>query len=115
MFEAWGQDVGHIVALLNRLGDVVEVIGRHLVAAVVASAVVLVGGSGGLLASLGNVGVEVEFLMALEIALVALGVVAKLHGAAPVAVEPHRKPLVIQAQDFGGGRAQIRRRQQHRQ
>jgi hypothetical protein len=84
-------------------------------AAVVASAVVLVRGSGGLLASLGNVGVEVEFFMALEIALVALSVVAEFQRATPIAVEPDRKPLVIPAQYFGGGRAQTNRRQEYRQ
>jgi hypothetical protein len=62
--------------------------------------------SGDLLTACRHIGVEAEGTGTPNVALVALGVVAEFHRAAPLAVEPDRKALVIQAQNLSGGRTQ---------
>jgi hypothetical protein len=85
---------------------IVQMIGRPPMPAVILGVRMLISIGGGLLTAFRHIGVEAEGTETLNVALVALGVVAEFHCAAPLAVEPDRKALVIQAQNLSSGRTQ---------
>lgn len=98
-----GQDIGHIVALSDRGFRIIEMIRRHEMAPIIASARMLVGGRGSLLATCRNVRIEIEVFIPWPVAGIVLCIVAELYGSAFFTVDPDSEPLVVEAESFPGG------------
>jgi hypothetical protein len=97
-----GQDIGHIVVLSDRGFRIIKMIRRHQVAPLIACARMLVGGRGSLLATGGDVRIEIEVFIPWPVAGVVLSVVAELYGSAFFTVDPDSEPLVVEAENFLG-------------
>jgi len=83
------QDIGYEIALLNGYRRIVEMVGRYLVATVVALPVTL---CAGLLAFGWNIRIKFKIFGSGRVADVTLGVVLELHCTVFLAIQPDCKP-----------------------